>query len=112
MCFNDYDREIALVAEEQDAAGESRIVAVGRLSKAHALPEAEFAVLVGDPWQHKGLGAELLRRLVEIGRDEGLHRIYAEILPFNMAMRRTAQKVGFELSEQPGDPTARAELRL
>ncbi len=112
VCFNDYDREIALVVEGQDPSGEAQIVAVGRLSKAHAVPEAEFAVLVGDPWQHKGLGAELLRRLVEIGRDEGLHRIYAEILPNNMAMRRTAQKVGFELSEQPGDPTARAELSL
>ncbi len=112
VCFNDYDREIALVAEEQDPTEGRRIVAVGRLSKAHAVPEGEFAVLVGDPWQHRGLGAELLRRLVGIARDEGLQRVYAEILPHNMAMRRTAQEVGFTLTEQPGDPTTYAELRL
>ena len=112
VCFNDYDREMALVAEETDAAGERRIVAVGRLSKAHAQPTAEFAVLVGDPWQRKGLGAELLRRLVRIARDEKLELIEAEILPTNVGMRRTAEEAGFTIVEHMGDPTVRAELHL
>ena len=61
---------MALVAEETDAEATRRIVAVGRLIKAHGRPEAEFAILVGDAWQRQGLGTELLRRLVRIGRDE------------------------------------------
>jgi acetyltransferase len=112
VAFNDYDREMALVAEETDARGERRIVAVGRLSKAHAVPEGEFAILVGDPWQGRGLGAELLRRLVEIGRDEGLELIWADMLASNYGMRRTAQSVGFTLVDEPGETTTRAELRL
>jgi acetyltransferase len=112
VCFNDYDREIALVAEEVDPAGERQIVAIARLSKAHALPTAEFAVLVGDRWQRRGLGGELLRRLVRVGRAEGLERICADMLASNVGMRLTAESVGFTIIEQPGAPTVSAELRL
>lgn len=112
VAFNDYDRELALVAEQTDEQGERRIVAVGRLSKAHAVPEGEFAILVGDPWQGRGLGAELLRRVVQIGRDEGLELIWADMLASNYGMRRTAQSVGFRLIDEPGETTTRAEFRL
>ena len=61
VCFNDYDREIALVAEHGRDDGTREIVGVGRLSKAPRRPAGEFAVLVGDPWQRHGLGGELLR---------------------------------------------------
>jgi acetyltransferase len=93
-------------------ADDRRIVAVGRLSKAHEVPEGEFAILVGDPWQHRGLGSELLRRLVAVARDEGLELIWADMLASNMSMRHTAQSVGFSLLDEPGETTTRAELRL
>ena len=112
VCFNDYDREMALVAEVTEAGGERRIVAVGRLSRTPGRPVAEFAILVGDRWQHRGLGAELLRRLVRIGTDEGLELIYAELLSDNMGMRRTATVVGFDIVEEMGAPTVRAEMHL
>ncbi|CAN5616693.1 bifunctional acetate--CoA ligase family protein/GNAT family N-acetyltransferase [soil metagenome] len=118
VCFNDYDREIALVAEESGAEGGAdgdggalRLAAIGRLSKDHARPAAEFAILVADRWQKRGLGAELLRRLVQIGRDEGLELIWAEMLAGNTGMRHTAAAVGFTLIDEPGEPT-RAELLL
>src|SRR5690349_16624870 len=76
VCFNDYDREIALVAEATDrATGDVSIVAVGRLSRSHIEPTGEFSILVADGWQRRGLGRELLGRLVRIGKDEGLERI-------------------------------------
>ncbi len=112
VCFNDYDREIALVVEHVEPDGAARIVAVGRLSKSHAGPSAEFAILVGDGWQRRGLGAELLRRLVDVARHEGVERIWAEMLPTNGGMRRTARAAGFTVTEEFGSPTVRAELRL
>jgi acetyltransferase len=112
VCFNDYDREIALVAEEVDAAGSPRIVAIGRLSREHASPSAEFAIMVGDKWQGRGLGTELLGRLVQIGRDEHLESIWAEMLPGNTGMRRTARAAGFEILDEPGEATVRAEMQL
>jgi acetyltransferase len=95
-CFIDYDRDMVLVAERKDAETDNdEILAVGRLSKLHGFNEAEFAMLISDPYQHQGLGTELLRQLVQIGRDEGLAKIGADILPENRAMQRVCQKVGF-----------------
>ncbi len=98
ICFNDYDREIALVAELQVTKGEEKkILGVGRLSKQHTPGTAEFAVLVSDEWQRQGLGCELLRRLIEIGRDEKLTRISGQILADNHAMQHICRKVGFKV---------------
>ena len=102
ICFNDYDREIALVVERKEAkTGQNEILAVGRLSKEHGMNEAEFALLVSDRWQKQGLGTELLKRLVVVGRAEGLARITAHILPDNHGMSRTSHKAGFEVRSDP-----------
>ena len=61
ICFIDYDREMALVAERRNPeTGESEILGVGRLMKIHGTREAEVAVLISDKWQGRGLGKELL----------------------------------------------------
>jgi acetyltransferase len=95
ICFNDYDREIALVAERADATNTNReILGVGRLSKSRTRNEAEFALLISDRWQRQGLGTELLKRLVRIARDEKLDRITAMILSDNQAMQHVSRKAG------------------
>ena len=103
ICFNDYDREIALVAELIPAEGEAhgKIAGVGRLSKLPESNEAEFAVLVSDEWHGQGLGTELLRRLIEIGRDEKLSRISGQVLAENHAMQHLCTKVGFKVLHDP-----------
>ncbi|MEI6565870.1 MAG: bifunctional acetate--CoA ligase family protein/GNAT family N-acetyltransferase, partial [Verrucomicrobiota bacterium] len=113
MCFNDYNREIALVAEAKTATeGESQILGVGRLSKAHGLNEAEFSLIVSDKFQGQGLGTELLKRLVQIGRDEKLERITATILAENHAMHHVSKKVGFKLRRNATNQEFRAEIKL
>ena len=98
LCFIDYDREIALVAvHEIPGAHETEIVGVARLCRAHAKNEAEFAVVVSDGWQRRGLGTQLLRKLVEIGRQERVGRIVGTILSENEGMRRVCERVGFKL---------------
>ncbi|MBF2021742.1 MAG: bifunctional acetate--CoA ligase family protein/GNAT family N-acetyltransferase [Hydrococcus sp. C42_A2020_068] len=111
LCFIDYDREMALVAEHRNpATGTPEILAVGRLSKLPGVNEGEFAMLVSDPYQRLGLGTELLKRLVQVGRDEQLERISAEILPENHAMQRVCEKVGFRLRRTP--ELVKAEIDL
>ena len=61
VCFVDYDSEIALVVDQRARNGQHQILAVGRLIKEHGIDHAEFAVLVSDAWQGKGLGSELLK---------------------------------------------------
>ena len=113
ICFNDYDREMALVAEHEDpATGARAIVGVARLSKSRTANEAEFAVLVADEYQRRGIGTELLRRLVQIGHDEKLHRITGEILQDNYGMVRSSRNVGFQIRPQPGEGTVEAYMDL
>jgi acetyltransferase len=103
-CFIDYDREMALVAEYMDvAAGRREILGVGRLSRQRDREKGEVAVLVTDGAQHLGLGTELLRRLIEIARDEKFKSIVAHILAENAGMRGLANCFGFVV-ERSADP--------
>jgi len=97
VCFIDYDREIALVVDLQNRDGKHQILGVGRLIKEHGTDEAEFAVLISDPWQGKGFGSELLKLLVRIGRKEALRRITGHISPENTTMKTVSEQVGFSL---------------
>jgi acetyltransferase len=97
VCFIDYDREIALVVDLQNRDGKHQILGVGRLIKEHGTDEAEFAVLISDPWQGKGFGSEVLKLLVQIGRKEGLRRITGHISPENATMKTVSEQVGFNL---------------
>jgi acetyltransferase len=98
ICFIDYQREMALVAERHDpVTSESEILAVGRLTRAHRANEAEFAVLISDSFQGRGLGTELVKRLIDIGRIEGLERITADILGENRYMIEICKALGFGL---------------
>ena len=111
LCFIDYDREMALIVERPDPATHAtEILGVGRLSKLHGANEAEFAVTVSDQWQGHGLGTQLLRQLVEVGRDEKLERITASILADNHEMQSVARKAGFTLRTIPGAHEYRAEI--
>ena len=70
ICFIDYDREMALVAVRRNSeTGETEIIGVGRLMKIHGTRDAEIAVLISDHFQGRGLGKELLSRLLAVAAD-------------------------------------------
>jgi acetyltransferase len=113
ICFIDYDREMALVAEHTDpSTGARAIVAVARLSRLGGTNDGDVAIVVIDQFQRRGLGSELLRRLIEIGRDEHLERITADILAENREMQRVCEKLGFHLERALGDPSIRGTIEL
>ena len=98
ICFLDYDREIAIVADHtRPDTGEHEILAIGRLSKLHGRSVAEMALLVRDEYQHRGLGIELLRRLIQVARDEHLDSVQAYMLRENFEMRGLIEKLGFRV---------------
>ena len=113
VCFLDYDREMVLVAVHGDPnSGTHEILGVGRLTKLHGTNDAEIAVLITDRYQNLGLGAELLRRLIQVARDEGLDRIVAEMLQENLAMRTVAKRFGFRPITSDDPTVVRAVLNL
>ena len=113
ICFIDYDREMALVAERRNPeTGESEILAVSRLMKIHGTRDGEVAVLVSDKWQGKGLGKELLARSLIVGAGEKLSRVIADILPDNRDVMRICEKLGFTLKHSLDDEVVKAEFKL
>ncbi len=98
ICFNDYDREIALVAEfKGEPPAETQILGVARLSKLRIDNEAEFALVISDAWHRQGLGGEMLKRLVDIAKREKIGRLIGHILADNHAMQNTCRKAGFKV---------------
>jgi acetyltransferase len=112
ICFIDYARQMALVVEHQNPeSGESEIIGVGRLQGLRET-ESEFAIVLSDHAQGQGLGAEMLRRLIAVGKSEGVRTVIADILSENIAMQKVCQKQGFELTRELGDPVVQARLEL
>ena len=101
ICFVDYDREIALVAEVPGEAGPA-VVGVARLSRLHATEDHQLSLVVSDAWQRRGIGRQLLDAAIAVARAEGAGRIVAELSPENRPMRTLLAAAGFEVTERDG----------
>jgi acetyltransferase len=109
ICFIDYDREIALVADHREPQTQAHeVIGVGRLIKLRGTADAEFALLVADRFQKSGLGTELLKRLLQVARDDNVQRVTADILPENRPMQRVCEKLGFRLTHSAEERLVKA----
>lgn len=112
VCFNDYDRDLALVVEDRSTDKRPQILGVARLSRVPGTDLAEFAIVISDAVQNQGLGTELLGRLIKIAGQEGVHQIFAEILYENHQMQKLCKKMGFTLVRDETGGTVCARLML
>lgn len=99
----DYDLEMALIAVVGEDGGE-REIGVARYSTNPDGRSCEFAIVVADEWQHKGVGNRLMARLMEIARARGLEEIEGEVLAANQEMLAMAAKLGFKVTVSDEDP--------
>lgn len=106
----DYEREMALIATVPE--GEKEIeIAVGRYIpyKDDGLKSGgevcEFAIVVDDPWQKRGIGYQILSDLIRIAASRGLKTMKGLILSINSEMIGLARCLGFEIRKIPGDVT-------
>ncbi|MGC8551309.1 MAG: GNAT family N-acetyltransferase [Phycisphaerae bacterium] len=113
QCFNDYDREIALVVELiQPTTNRPAIIGVGRLTRLPGTPQARFSMVVADEYQFQGIGSQLLEKLIAVARGEKISVLTAEMLASNFDMQDLCRRGGFTINSKPGDELAYAELRL
>lgn len=96
----DYDRDVCLVALQGEGADE-RMLGVARLMCDPDVTIAEFAVLVGDAWQGKGVGAALLEKCMDIARERGIRTIWGKVLMENTTMIGLGKKLGFSVARDP-----------
>jgi acetyltransferase len=108
ICATNPLTEAVLIAQAIEPRGESRIVAVARLCHNEVGGDAEIALLITDAFQHRGLGAELLRRLLLLSRERGAGRVLAMFLASNAAMRRLCIGSGMDVVDSQGNESIAA----
>jgi acetyltransferase len=94
--------------------GAETLIGVARYVRDKDNPSAEFAIVVADSWQGRGIGDRLLAKLADVARRRGLKRLHGEILAINRPMLGLVRKLGFTLARHEQDPTlthATFELR-
>jgi acetyltransferase len=99
----DYDREMALIAVIDTPDGEQQI-GVARYITLPDEETCEFAIVVGDAWQGKGLARNLFRMLIEAARSRRLKVMTGVTLRENVRMIELSKSHGFEVRRDPDDP--------
>jgi acetyltransferase len=99
----DYWNEMALIAVRIDGGGELQI-GVARYTTNLDQKGCEFALVVGDAWQGRGIGHQLMEKLMEIARDRGLERIEGQVLSNNARMLNLMTSLNFSIDNDPEDP--------
>jgi acetyltransferase len=111
ICFNDYDRELAIVADHRDpATGNREVWGVGRLSKKRGTDVGEFAIVVSDQHHKQGIGSQLMKLIVQIARAEKLSMLTANMLPENQEVKRMCERAGFTIETVPNQPLLKAVM--
>ena len=113
LCFIDYDRQMALVAEHPNEDGSpGEIIGVGRLTKSPLQNQAEVAAVVSDAHHRKGIGRALVSRLIAFAKDEQLGLLTASVLTDNPAMQKLLEHEGFVFQRSSDPEILEGELRL
>jgi RimJ/RimL family protein N-acetyltransferase len=105
--FTDIDaaREMALIATVS-VDGRERQIGVARYVKDESAPgDAEFAIVLADGWQGRGLGTKLLGSLFAAARRNGVRRAVATTFSTNEGMLALARRMGFRLAANPASPS-------
>jgi acetyltransferase len=108
----DFSRDMALAAalmlEDREV-----LIGVARYVLEPAGRASEFALVIADAWQGRGIGRRMMEKLIAVARARGLEQIYGDVLSTNQSMLEFCRKLGFTLGRNPEDPTVtRATLEL
>jgi acetyltransferase len=107
----DYDREIALVAIDEDSQAD-RMLGVARIIGDPDRRTGEFAVLVGDAWQGRGIGSNLLEKCLSIAEKQGFQTVHGVVLDENRNMLALGKKLGFSIERNANDGDNELEIHF
>ena len=108
----DYHNEMALIAVTSNGAAEEQI-GVARYTTNLDKMSCEFALVVSDKWQSKGIAHHLMRNLMEVARDRDLDRMNGQVLSENHKMLELMASLNFKVSNDSDDLAVKiVEARL
>ncbi len=100
----DYHNEMALIATVSNSQGEEQI-GVARYSTNVDRKSCEFALVVSDKWQNKGIAYQLMTSLMDVARDRELEVIEGQVLSANKKMLELMTTLHFKIEIDPDDPS-------
>jgi acetyltransferase len=101
----DYSRAIAFVALDDAAEEDRRMLGAVRLHANANHDTGEFAILVRSDIKGTGLGAALMRMMIDWARAEGIAVVEGSVLAENRPMRAVCRHLGFVEKAVPDDPS-------
>lgn len=109
----DYDRQMAFIALHRPDDGREVQIGVARYHSQSDGETAEFALVVDDDWQDRGLGTALLTILINYARPHGVRELFGDVRQRNTDMRELVAQLGFdEQALDSEDDLVRVSLRL
>ena len=100
----DYDREMALIAVVGQGDAETEI-GVARYVINPDGESCEFALVVADAWQHKGISHRLMNALMDVARNKGLRHMEGTVPADNRTMLNLVATLGFRFDARDDDTT-------
>jgi acetyltransferase len=107
----DYNREMAFIAVTDVGARETEI-GVARYTINPDGETCEFAIVVADAWHKKGIGSQLMHRLLDTAKARGVRIMEGEVLSRNRDMLQLVEHLGFSAHPDPDDPSVTNVRRL
>jgi L-amino acid N-acyltransferase YncA len=92
----DGQHRFALVALDPDDPAE--IIGVLRFDRAPGTTDAEYAAVIADRWQGRGLGTKLSKALIDSARARGVKTLTADVLPEIARMLRLFRDLGYPVT--------------
>jgi acetyltransferase len=108
----DYDREMAFIAVTEDDEGNPETLGVARAVADADNEEAEFAIIVRSDMHGRGLGQQLMEKLIRYCRDRGTGHLVGQTLRENKSMRKLAEKFDFKSSSTDENDVVSLKLDL
>ena len=99
----DFSRDMALAATTM-LDGRETLIGVSRYVLV-AQDDCEFAIVIADAWQGRGIGRRLMEKLMDVGRRRGVKNMYGDVLSTNRPMLEMTARLGFARGRHPDDPT-------
>jgi acetyltransferase len=106
----DYSRDMAIAATAM--LDTETLIGVARYVLSKDNESAEFAIVMADSWQGRGIGKRLLGKLIDVARRRGLKRLYGDVLGTNRPMLELVRKLAFSLERHQDATLTRASLDL
>lgn len=106
----DYHRELALIAVLDQDDSELELGVTRYVMNPDGV-SCEFALVVADAWQRRGIGSHLMTALIDAARQRGFREMNGEILASNHNMLELVRALGFDISSSPDDPNVKVAVK-